>query len=80
MIQEAAGLLLRGVPFEEIKEISEDKYSQIIELTPYLQSFNLFQMCKNIGVNFSPSDLTIDQVFIFNEIQNVMTEYFKGKK
>jgi len=52
-----------------IREISEDSFSRILEIEPYIEQYSIYVEAKNIGVRFSPNDLTIDQIKMFSAIR-----------
>ena len=79
-MDEAANLILKEIPLDYVKEtIGEEKYDQIAEMFPYMQSFNIFMQAKNLGIMFRPEDISIEQLNMFSAIQDIVTKYLKEK-
>lgn len=54
------------MPFEHVKEVNPKRYNELIEFMPFIQSFNIFMMAKQIGISFRPTDLDIEHVAVFS--------------
>jgi len=72
-------LCANNTPLEYVKEINEKRYYKLKSNMIYLQKYNIFIMAKNLGINFSPSDISIEDLHIFNTIQTAINEVNEGK-
>ena len=64
----------KGIPFDHIKEVNEQRYYELMEFRPYIQAFNVFVMAKELGITFAPTDLDIEQVTVFSTMNEEITK------
>jgi len=62
--------LLNEVEIEDIEEITgRDLQEEFKDIKGYVREYNLYNKAREIGVVFSPSDLTIEQLEAFYIIE-----------
>lgn len=56
----------------DIKGVTET--AKVAEQQKWLDQYNLFMKCKNLGVKFGPKDLTYEQVEMFHIISETISK------
>jgi hypothetical protein len=60
--------------------MTSERLDEILKVQYWLNQYNLFTKAKNLGVNFGPTDLTIDQINYFTIIKEKIDDLDKDKK
>lgn len=59
-------------PHTMVDIVGEQRVKDNIEMGKYIRQYNLFMQAKNLGVKFTPKDLTSEQLEIFSIIKNTI--------
>lgn len=70
---------MQGVPLDSVKDVNAARYEELMGINHLIQSFNLFTMSKNVGIKYGPTDLDIEQVVIFNSMEEEVRKHSERK-
>lgn len=59
---------------------SEEEYRSLQSACYYLKAYSLFAKAKNLGVRFSPRDIDLQTMMIFDLIQTTGEDILKKKE
>ena len=66
----------------EIGAITPEKFAEINAVNSWISKYNVFMKAKNLGINFGPKDLDIEEINVFSIIHEAVEKSpkEKGKK